>query len=68
MEKYHENGNKLAHVLLQTATIFMLPPLNSSPKNFFLIDPRTIWNYNILYIPTAKLNTKGTDLPSTPNR
>ena len=28
MEKYHENGNKLAHVLLQTATLFMLPPLD----------------------------------------
>ena len=34
----------------------------------FLKDPRTIWNYNILYISTAKLNTKRMDLPSTPNR
>ena len=55
MEKYHENGNKLGHVLLQTATLFI-----------FLKDPRTIWNYNILYISTAKLNTKRMDLPSTP--
>ena len=63
MEKYHENGNKLGHVLLQTATLFMLPP-----RDIFLKDPRTIWNYNILYISTAKLNTKRMDLPSTPNR
>ena len=52
MEKYHENGNKLAHVLLQTATLFMLPPLDNSQVDIY--NRKLLQNLQKIYNNTNK--------------
>ena len=53
MEKYHENGNKLAHVLLQTATLFNV---NEIRKLIYTIENycKTYKKYTITPIKTFR--------------